>query len=47
MGDPGLNFLAFVFMLVFVGIVFGFFCLVLLDDDIYQALKKKILSWLK
>lgn len=47
MGEPTLNFLAFILMLVFVGLVFAFFCLVLVDDDIYQALKKKVLSWLK
>lgn len=47
MGDPGLNFLAFVLILVFIGIVFVFFCLVLLDEEVYQAVKRKILSWLK
>ena len=47
MGEPTLNFLVFILMLAFCGLVFAFFCIVLVDDDIYQALKKKILSWLK
>lgn len=47
MNDPSLNFLFFVLVLVFVALVFGFFCLVLLDDDVYRALKKKILAWLE
>lgn len=47
MGDPTLNFLFFTFVLVFVALVFVFFCLVLLDEEVYQAVKRKILSWLK
>lgn len=47
MGDPTLNFLFFIVVLVFVALVFGFFCLVLLDEEVYQAVKRKILAWLK